>query len=268
MWRIKRQKPTVNGIDGTFRSAAVAFGLAVVMALLARPLPAGEPAAGLGSEGAAKPRFGFVTDIEGNRYRTVIIGKQEWMVENLRTTRFNDGTPMPQVRDDAEWGSLTSPALAWYENKPGDGNGYGVLYNWYAVGTGRLLGPKGWRVPSHEDWTVFLTQVMGGESVTGGQVLMRGELKSRRTEPDGHPRWNVPNTAATDETGFGALPGGHRSHLGVFNYQGQYGFWWSATSGPSNFGWYRGMRYDNGHVFMASGNKKNGFSVRCVRDLP
>lgn len=211
-------------------------------------------------------RHGTAADVEGNRYRTVIIGRQEWMVENLRTTRLNDGTPIPNVRDDPVWVGLTTPAYAWYANDPVAKDTYGALYNWFAVGTGRLA-PKGWRIPSHEEWTDFLTRTLGGKSVVGGQVLMKGELKSRRTAPDAHPRWDVPNTDATNETEFNALPGGHRNQLGPFNLQGKIGFWWSATT-SGGFAWYRGMRYDNAHVFMATGTKRNGFSVRCVRDLP
>lgn len=225
-------------------------------------------AVGAGAPTGDRPglRYGTVADIDGNRYRTVIIGKQEWMIENLRTTRLNDGTAVPLVAEGPVWAGLTTPAYAWYDNNAAAKENYGALYNWFAVGTGKLA-PAGWRVPSHDEWTNFLTKTLAGENVTGGQVLMKGELKSRRTAPDAHPRWDAPNADASNETGFNALPGGHRNHLGPFNLQGKFAFFWSATA-TGTFAWYRGMRYDNGHVFMASGTKRNGFSVRCVRDLP
>ena len=222
-----------------------------------------------GRDSAAGVRFGTLSDIDGNIYRTVIFGRQEWMAENLRATRLNDGTPISLVADDAVWSTLTTPAFAWYENDERvNKTAYGALYNWSAVGTGKLA-PTGWRVPSHNEWTNFLTKVLGGKSITGGQVLLQGELKSTRAVPDAHPRWNEPNADATNGSGFSALPGGHRSHVGLFNYLGNFGFWWtSTTANPANYAAYLGMRYDNGHVFVTSGNKKNGFSVRCVRDVP
>ena len=211
---------------------------------------------------------GTVADIDGNQYKTIIYGKLEWMVENLRTTRLHDGTPIPSGVDDAVWSNVDGPAMAWFGNERSSvAPAYGALYNWHAVGTGKLA-PAGWRVPTQEEWNEFLTGTMGGKSVTGGQVFSMGKLKSKRADPDAHPRWDAPNVEASDETGFGTLPGGSRNFVGAFDYLGKYGFWWTATTAsPSYLAWYRGMRYDNGAVFATSGNKQNGFSVRCVREI-
>lgn len=238
------------------------LSLALLLATVAQPVPISEAA----PPTVATPRIGTVTDIDGNTYRTVILGKLEWMAENLRVTRLNDGTAIPLVAGPPEWGALTTPGFAWHGNDAaGHGKAYGALYNWHAIETGRLA-PQGWRVPTHAEWTAMLTTVLGGTPVDGGQVLLLGELKSTRTAPDAHPRWNPPNAAASNTTGFGALPGGLRSYVGIFNYLGDFGFWWSSTPAGSQ-AWYRGMRHDNGHVFMATGHQKMGLSVRCVRDV-
>lgn len=161
-------------------------------------------------------------DADGNVYSTVVIGNQEWFAVNLKTTKYNNGTPIPNVTSNSDWGNLTTGAYAWYENNEATyKNAYGALYNWYAVNTGNLC-PTGWRVPTDAEWTT-LANYVGGESVAGGK------LKSTRTAPDAHPRWESPNTGATDEYGFSALPGGYRSGSGGFSSIGGNGNWWSST---------------------------------------
>ena len=204
-----------------------------------------------------------VKDIDGNEYPTVVIGEQEWMAENLKTTRLNDGTRIPLIKDNMEWCSKFTPVFSWYENNESAyKNAYGALYNWYTVGTGKLC-PTGWHVPTDKEWSE-LTDHLEGTNMPGTSILMNGELKSTRTAPDNHPRWNKPNTGATNKNGFTALPGGQRSYLGTFNYLGKFGFWWTSTE--TNYAMCRGMRYDNSDVFMTSVNMRNGYSVRCVRD--
>ena len=206
-----------------------------------------------------------VRDFDGNVYPVVIIGNQEWMAENLRTTRFNDGVLIPEVTEDALWGHVNGPGYCWYDNdEQGYKNRYGALYNGYAAQTDKLC-PGGWHVPSDDDWTL-LTGFLEGETATGGQILLRGELKSVRTAPEAHPRWDPPNTGATDRSGFSALPGGQRGQTGSFHYIGKFGFWWSATDQGSHV-LCRGMRCDNAHVFRTNESKNKGLSVRCVRDM-
>lgn len=204
-------------------------------------------------------------DIDGNVYPIVIIGSQEWMAENLKTTRLNDGARIPEVTGDAEWGHLTGPGYCWYNNdEDTNKDGYGTLYNCYAVQTHKLC-PRGWHVPSDDEWTI-LTDYFKGEVAPGGQILLRGELKSKRMAPGEPPRWDAPNTGATNISGFTALPGGQRGHTGLFNYIGRFGFWWSTTDNGSH-ALCRGMRYDNEHVFRTNENKNKGLSVRCVKDI-
>ena len=207
-----------------------------------------------------------VTDMDGNEYITVIIGTQEWMAENLRTTKYKDGTDIPSGHSNSEWTNLTTGAYAILPHIFINGlnsdtevlETYGALYNWYAVETGNLC-PTGWHVPTDEEWT-SLTDFAGGTNIAGGK------LKSTRTDPDAHPRWNSCNTDATDAFGFSAFPGGIRySNDGTFYTYGD-GHWWSSTE-------YDAMEAHNRFMFCESitvlpyYNKKGfGFAVRCLKD--
>ena len=201
-----------------------------------------------------------VTDIDGNVYKTVKIGDQVWFTENLKTTQYNDGTPIPNVTGNSDWSILTSGAYAWYNNDEATyKDAYGALYNWYAVATGTLC-PMGWRVPTDADWT-SLTDYAGGLTVAGGK------LKSTRTIPDDHPRWESPNTGATDEYNFSALPDGRRSSSsGSFLNAGSHSYWWSSTEDSFYNSWYRLLYYDRESVGRYYVGKRDGFSVRCVMD--
>jgi uncharacterized protein (TIGR02145 family) len=202
-----------------------------------------------------------MTDVDGNIYPVVNIGSQIWMGENLKTTHFSDGTPIPLLTDGITWSNLLTPGFAWSGNDPANKDLYGALYNWYAVNTG-LLCPCGWHVPTNLDWNV-LTEFMGGIYVAGGK------LKSLRTEPDPHPRWNIPNTGASDESGFSGLPGGIReAFAGDFVYQGTYGFWWSANENlnPATLAYARGAGFSAASFALYTEPKAEGLSVRCIKD--
>ncbi|MBN2213137.1 MAG: fibrobacter succinogenes major paralogous domain-containing protein [Bacteroidales bacterium] len=196
-----------------------------------------------------------VKDIDGNIYNTVTIGKQVWMVENLRTTRYNDGTPIPLVTDNTEWSKLATSGYCWYENDEITyGETYGALYNWYTLEADNLC-PDGWHVATDKEWMTLITY-LGGERIAGG------ELKESSTN-----HWNSPNTDATNGTGFTALPAGSRSNLGDFNYIGYYGYWWTSSPLGGIYAWPRFMSYNNGSVGKFPNDKKNGFSVRCIFDV-
>jgi uncharacterized protein (TIGR02145 family) len=193
-------------------------------------------------------------DADGNVYKTVSIGKQIWMAENLRTTKYNDGTEIPLVTDNDEWTKTKSPAYSWYfNNKDGNKVPYGALYNWYTVST-RKLCPAGWHVPTYEDWTALTNYSIDFTSIGG-------KLKEAGTE-----HWKVPNTGATNETGFTALPGGYRSVEGVFNSKGIAGYWWSTSNFDSNTIMFWNLRYKFNTVFKFNSEKYCGFSVRCLKD--
>lgn len=195
-----------------------------------------------------------VMDIDGNMYNTVTIGTQVWMTEDLKTTRYNDGTAIRLVTDDTEWSNLTSPGYSWYKNDEATyGVSYGALYNWYTIESGNIC-PDGWHVPEDKELTV-LTDFLGGESIAGGK------LKETGTE-----HWTSPNTGATNQSGFTALPGGYRDSSGSFYYIGYTGYWWSATQNNVTYAWPRSLSHNTTTVDMFPDNKKNGFSVRCVAD--
>ena len=194
-----------------------------------------------------------IKDIDGNVYKTVTIGTQIWMAENLKTIKYNDGTVIPLVTDGAGWAALTTPAYCWFNNDESTYKAaYGALYNWYTVNTGTLC-PTGWHVPSDAEWTTLTTYL--GESVAGGKLKEAGTT-----------HWASPNTGATNETGYTALPGGYRCSCAAFYSIGYFGFWWSATENVVAYALIRGLYYSNSDVYRNYNYKKSGFSVRCLRD--
>jgi len=201
--------------------------------------------------------FDFIdcTDYDDNHYPVVKIGTQTWMAQNLKTTKYNEGTPIPLVTDAGTWVDLSTPAYCWYNNDSATySNTYGSLYNWHTVNTGKLC-PAGWHVPTDAEWTT-LTTYLGGESIAGGK------LKETDTT-----HWNNPNTGANNETGFTALPGGYRSSLsGTFDDVGNYGAWWSSTEYDTLCAWRRYMSNDYSSVTRGFSRKQRGFSVRCLVD--
>ncbi len=192
-------------------------------------------------------------DIDGNAYPIISLGNQVWMAENLRVTKYRNGDPIPNVTGNAAWEALTSGAWCWYGNNQAANAMYGALYNWYAVTDSRGLCPEGWRAPTDAEWTAF-TDMLGGESVAGGKLKATSSL------------WNAPNTAATNLSGFSALPGGARSTIGEFYGRGNYGLFWSSSEYSTTNAWLRGLDYNVVPVGRPYLNKGFGFSVRCLRD--
>jgi len=205
-------------------------------------------------------QHGKVKYIEGNIYKTVRIGKQVWFAENLRTTKYNDGSVIPTGHSQEQWRKLIIAAYAWYnDNDDIYKNAYGALYNWHAVNTGKLC-PKGWRVPSERDWSTLLSGYIGGEFHAGGK------LKSSRTTPEAHPRWTSPNTGAIDEYEFSMLPGGCRSALGSYFGIGDYGTWWSSSEIFFDDAYVIRAYYHSLNVGRIYLDKSYGFSVRCLKN--
>ena len=223
-----------------------------------------------------------VTDIDGNQYSTIIVNEKEWMAENLRVTRYNNGDDIHTNLDISYWGLTTAGAYAVYPHELADGIGtagemkkaYGSLYNWFAVDQG-LLCPTGWRVPAVQDWEDLINYLIEThEEINSGNV--GNYLKSclQEDSPIGgdcdtseHPRWRYnENHWGADELGFGALPGGLRNFGGYFDYAGDYAFWWSANEAGEFFAWVKAIGYNSGSVTQSSYRKQLGFSVRCIRD--
>ena len=195
-----------------------------------------------------------VTDIDGNVYHTVTIGTQVWLVENLKTTHYRDGTAIPNVTDGNTWDNLTTGAYCDYDNTPSNSDIYGRLYNWYITTNSHNICPKGWHVPSDAEWTTLITY-LGGASVAGGKLKETGTT-----------HWESPNTGATNETGFSALPGGTRYDDRTFGGIGYYGYWWSSTEYGTDDAWGRDVIYVVSGINRWSYGKTVGLSVRCLKD--
>jgi len=197
-------------------------------------------------------------DGDGNIYQTVTIGTQVWLKENLKTTKYNDGTEIPLITDNTEWKNAITAAYCWYDNDITNKDPFGALYNWYAVNTGKLC-PKGSHVPSESELTE-LVAFLGGESVAGGKLKTTGTIEG------GDGLWNQPNVDATNETGFSALPGGLRA--GSFFDINWGGVWWTSTEYPSNRAYYFYINNYDGTVGDSDdgGSKDSGYSVRCLKN--
>jgi uncharacterized protein (TIGR02145 family) len=200
----------------------------------------------------ANLNYGSVSDNDGNTYKTIQIATQTWMAENLKTTKLNDGTAIPLVTDGTAWALLSTPGYCWYDNNdPVYKASYGAIYNWYAVNTGKLC-PTGWHVPSDPEWTT-LTNNVGGETIAGDKLKETGVT-----------HWLTPNTEATNQSGFTALPGGYRDNYGSYYHNGDYGYWWSVTEYSASKAYYRFI-ISSGIVTVYY-YKEYGLSVRCLKN--
>ncbi|MBU1720846.1 MAG: hypothetical protein KKA07_17400, partial [Bacteroidetes bacterium] len=205
-----------------------------------------------------------VTDRDGNVYQTVEIGNQHWMQENLRTTKFSDGSPIPSGSDSATWVNLSTPGFCWYNNDSVAYSGeYGALYNWYSVETGNLC-PYGWHVPAEWEWNILGKYLDNSLDTTlSGWV---GSDVGGKLKEVGLAHWNSPNAGATNSVGFTALPGGYRLGDATYDMIGSYGTWWTATENTTSDAWHRFLYTNNAQVFRDVSIKPIGLSVRCVKD--
>jgi len=203
----------------------------------------------------AYEKLGTVSDGTGNTYQTVFIGEQEWMAENLRTTKYSNGDNILHVTNGGEWANLNVGAWSWYENDSSYDQPHGKLYNWFAVDDSRGLCPPGWRLPSFSDWQNLQAYV--GETTSGG------EFKEAGTD-----FWNNPNAGATNASGFTALGSGIRSKQGNFSGFGDFGNWWSSTSDDFIFdAWYFQIFAGIPFSRISATGKEAGMSIRCMRNV-
>ncbi len=200
---------------------------------------------------------GLVSDIDGNKYITIKIGTQIWMTENLRTTKYNNGNPIPLVSNNLAWENLSSPGFSWYNNDSTTyAMPYGAMYNYYALSDTSSMNvcPMGWHIPSNQEWTI-LTSYLGGGSPAGGKMKEAGLA-----------HWTSPNTGGTNESGFNALPGGFRFWNGTFVNILNNGDYWSSSSLNATRAWYRFLFFDNTSASQFDDDKKLGFSARCLKN--
>ncbi len=199
--------------------------------------------------------YSSMTDQDGNVYKTIAIGTQEWMAENLSATHYNNGVLIPIVNNAVQWSTLSTGASAWHNNDSINYNcPYGKLYNWYAVNTG-LLCPSSWHVPTTADWNVLINN-LGGANNAGGKMKTTDMYY-----------WASPNIGGSNLSGFSALPGGNLSYLGTFSPLGGNAVFWSNSVFDINESYVCTLYYGSTDAGIAGSNPiKNGLSVRCVKD--
>ena len=207
-----------------------------------------------------------VADIEGNLYGAVYIGDQVWMSENLRTTKFNDNTPIPNITDNTEWSNLNGPAYCWYNNDISYKPTFGALYSWFTIESGALC-PSGWHVPSDAEFNaleMFLGMNPDSVNVWGWRGTDQGrQLKSTTSWDDGGN--------GTNTSGFSGLAGGYRIGLsGNFYAVGILTYWWTATDDSVNdkpeVAWYRRLDGEYNDIYKATTYKRGGKYIRCVKN--
>ena len=194
------------------------------------------------------------TDIDGNVYKTVKIGSQIWMAENLRTTRYNNDTEIPLITDASTWGTLTTPGFCWYNNDELTyKETYGALYNGYAINSDEIC-PEGWHIPTMEEWQKL--RIFLGDSAKAG-----GQLKE-----SGTTHWSAPNKGADNISGFTALPAGIRYFEGTYSSVSYFTSFWSGTEVGMNDEWYLSLYFGDTNANIDYLSKNHGFSVRCIQD--
>ena len=228
--------------------STIKTGLAVILLLAISCKKESAPITDMSSAPA------LTTDVTeaAQKYPSIKIHGQQWMTTNLAVTHYRNGDKIPQVRNQANWNTLTTGAWCWYNNDSATGAVYGRLYNWYAVHDPRGLAPEGWHIASDSEWHVtgtFLGNTAGG--------------KMKET---GTAHWFDPNVAATNSSGFTGLPGGYRSTSGQFCYIKYLGLWWTSTEYNISSAWYRRMLCYSDFLDWWRFPKQMGFSVRCIRN--
>jgi uncharacterized protein (TIGR02145 family) len=192
-------------------------------------------------------------DARNNRtYKTVKIGSQVWMAENLDVATFRNGDIIPEARTAEEWMNAQSPAWCYYMNDPNNTGKYGKLYNGYAVRDPRGIAPEGWHVPSDDEWTV-LSSFLGGDSIAGGKMKSTTD-------------WYSPNVNATNSSGFNGKAIGHRDVKGIFSAFGSENRFWSSTLSAWNSLYVRYLSHTDNVFGKGSNTSERGLSVRCVKN--
>lgn len=201
--------------------------------------------------------YGEMVDQDGNKYKTINIGTQTWMAENLRTTKYRNGDPILQITNNLSWNPLDTGACCTYNNTTdlSEIATYGRLYNWFAVSDSRNVAPEGWRVATDADWDTLVTY-LGDIAEAGGKMKESGSL-----------HWLASESDSTNSSGFSAIPGGYRDFYdGSYEDKGEYGYYWSTLEYDSSKAYFRYLYYNDATCKKFYYNKVYGLSVRCVKE--
>jgi uncharacterized protein (TIGR02145 family) len=203
--------------------------------------------------------FSQVTDKDGNVYKTITIGTQEWMLENLNVTHFRNGDAIPIEKDDDDWSLSNTPACCNYDNNSNNGKTYGKLYNYSAVNDPRGLAPKGWHIPNDAEWKQLI-DYLGGDSLAGEKIKSLS-------------KWKSPASAIRNESGFSAYPVGMRGGRrrsencsGCFDGIGSYAYFWSSTEVKYGYNPCYSLSDNFPNFFYKNSEMQAGYSVRCIKD--
>lgn len=206
-----------------------------------------------------------VTDIDGNVYRTIFIGGNTWMAENLRTTRFRDGSSIQLVTDIGQWTGMSSAAYCWPENNSSNKSTLGGLYNGYAVTDSRGLCPAGWHVSTDGEWQQIEVS-LGLPQALANTVGDRGEAENVGGHLKATSTWDSPNSGADNSSGFSALGTGYRRPEGIFNWFRQWTGYYTSTIRNPGFLWMRYIGFDMKATGRWDRGLDYGYSIRCVKD--
>ena len=210
--------------------------------------------------------YGSMTDQQGNVYKTIVIGTQEWMAENLRTTAYSNGNVIANVTENTQWTNLTTGAWCNYNNDSQYDCPYGKLYNWYAVADPRNVCPTGWHVPTDAEWTTLITYI-DPQAFTSNANAPQSLVAGGKMKSVGSQYWEAPNSDATNEIGFSGISGGARVG-GYFYYFDTDSYYWSSTTGGSaSLAWNRGIFSSASVIRREAVEKGHGHFVRCIKDV-
>ncbi len=211
---------------------------------------------------------GMVTDVDGNTYKTVKIGDQWWMAENLKVKMYRNGISLQSFSSDADWSNATSGGFCIYDNDPDNFQSYGLLYNGYAVADTSNLAPEGWHVPTDAEWKI-MEMHLGVSQPDADKSGWRGTNEGDKLKIKENIGWSpYGNVWATNESGFTAQGGSCRLPNAGFGQPGlkATGFWWTKSGTTDVEAWYRYLDYKNSNVFRGHNSKLYGFSIRCVKN--
>jgi uncharacterized protein (TIGR02145 family) len=222
----------------------------------------------------------ILADVDGNTYNIVTIGTQVWMAENLNTTKYNDGTAIPNITIDASWAALTTGAYCDYSNTPSNSATYGRLYNWYvgdnntatktASNGGKNVCPTRWHVPADAEWTILENYLIANGYNWDGTTTGNKIAKSMAAKSGWHA-YGMTGTIGNDQasnnkSGFTALPAGYRGSDGLFRFIGNDAYWWTSTAYSSTWAYFVELYYMNSSISRDKLFMQFGYSIRCLKD--